>query len=195
MKKGFLALVLGVLFVSSEGFALIHGQALIGQRKLNLKNDDSSTSHTGQELKLAVHLDPIPLIPIAFGAYLSTTSFDKDLDGSEYGLELTAWLPLLVIDIKPYAKLAYTIHGSYTKKVGGGIPAEVEFTPSGLRMAAGIKWGLLPFTALLLEVEQTNITLKHDKFKLSGDLGEVTLAGDDVKTDSFGILLGVEVGI
>ncbi|MFW7381436.1 MAG: hypothetical protein ACOH5I_21685 [Oligoflexus sp.] len=199
MKKGFLALVCGMLFVSSEGYALIHGQALVGQRKLKPSGGDEIT---GQEFKLAVHLDPIPLVPVGFGAYLSATNFDapegmSSYQGSEIGLELTAWSPVDLLGLTPYAKLGYTILGGYVAEVDVDALGSVKFlsTPSGTRLAAGLKWSPLPLVALMLELEQTDIKLKSDKIKASAGIDTSNYTMSDVDTSSFGILLGVEVGI
>jgi len=199
MKKGFLTLILGILFVSSEGFALIHGQALVGQRKLKVKS--GGESRTGQEFKLAVHLDPIPLVPIGFGAYLSATDYDvpapvKSFLGTEIGLEVTAWLPVGIVGLTPYAKLGYTFMGGYVREVESTDGSyKILMKPSGTRIAAGLKWSPLPLIALLFELEQTEIALKQDKIKSSSDLTGIDLGVADLKTESFGILVGVELGI
>ena len=60
-------LVLGSVLFSQSSYALIDAQVLLGRRQMNLDMEGQVKDIPGSELHLAVHLDPIPLVPVAFG--------------------------------------------------------------------------------------------------------------------------------
>lgn len=183
MRSSLLSLLtVSCLFISSSAFALISGEALIGTRSISFDNaalDDQS----GSEVKLSVMLDPIPLVPVGFGAYMSTTDYKSgtlvDFSGNEMGVFLSAWSPIELLGLTPYAKISYTLLGSYSATLSGD---SVDLDPSGTRLAAGLQWSPLPLVALALEVEQSNI-----EFDIEG--------GTSQKSSGLGILVGAQVGI
>ena len=75
LAKSFL--VLGALLFSQASFALIDAQVLLGRRQMTL-DLGKENALGGNETRLAVHLDPIPLIPVAFGiSYGMISSSDE----------------------------------------------------------------------------------------------------------------------
>lgn len=168
----FLRVVVAVsLFAfANQGYALIEGQVLMGKRTVSQSGTDDVSA---AETKISVYVDPIPLIPVGFGATLATLK--PDTDGSselkETSLDVTAWLPLGIAGFKPYAKLAYILAGDY----GSGVKV------SGTKFAAGLKYSPLPFVGFLLEVEKAAV--------------ETEYLGVSSKMDGMAGFLGVAAGI
>ena len=83
MKKQSKILGFILALVSTQAFSLIDGQLLVGFRNGALKGNDSTDNWSANELVLSAHVDPIPLVPVAFGLSLvSDTYQDKgDLKG------------------------------------------------------------------------------------------------------------------
>lgn len=206
MKLHFSRLLLALSLstcLSQPAWALFDVQALFGTRKTEFKGSDSSTDATGDEFKLAAHLDPIPLVPIGFGLSFAQVSYDdfgayEELSGTEIGLEVQAWFPLDLFGLVPYAKVGYTVAGAYEAKLasGGifpdGTDPKAVFNASGLYLAAGIRWEFLLRMGLVLEIEKSTRELKFDKFT---GLGGIDVAKYDLDADSTSILLGFQAGI
>lgn len=188
--------------IATPAWALFDVQVLTGQRKTEFKGSGSSNEETGQELKLAAHLDPIPLVPIGFGLSVAQISYDdfggfEEVTGTEVGLEVEAWFPLELFGLVPYAKLGYTVLGAYEGKYSGtalpgGEQPRAIYQPSGLYVAAGLRWEFLLRLGVMLELEKSTRKLSFDKYE---DLGSLSLAKEDLDADSTSILLGVQAGI
>lgn len=188
--------------VSTPAWALFDVQVLTGKRKTEFKGSTSSGEESGNELKLAAHLDPIPLVPIGFGLSLAQVSYEDvagfdEITGTEVGLEVQAWFPLELFGLVPYAKVGYTLTGAYDAKFSsstlpGGLQPRVLYQPSGLYLAAGLRWEFLLRLGVMLELEQSTRKLEFDKFE---DLGGLTLAKENLDANSTSILFGVQAGI
>lgn len=189
--------------LTSPILALIDAQALVGQRSGTMKlSNEGSKDVSGSEIKVAAHIDPIPLIPIAFGVYMTTASLGdagslKGLKGTEFGAEVMAWLPIGIAGFKPYVKIGYTPFGAYTGDYEvEGQKLSTAWGASGSRIAGGIKYSPLPLVALLFEVEQGSMELDFDEIKdAAGVSADVSLPNDNSELSSLGIFLGLEVGI
>lgn len=210
MKNVLVVVLLCLIFRASEAFALIDVQLLVGQRNGSLATETGDADVEGTDLKAAVHLDPIPLIPVGFGVYAANATYKdtaniKSLKGAEFGVELTAWSPVEILGVEPYAKLGYTVVGAYEYKfkaaaleeLGVEDPSiDVKMGASGTRFAAGLRWSPIPLVALMLEVEQANMKLSVDS--IAKAIGLPDSASDVIKDadlKSTGIFLGVQVGI
>lgn len=175
------------LLVSSQGFALIEGQLLVGQRSISVDSSGTSTDYSGLENKVSVYLDPIPLIPVGIGITQSIINFDDtevsgvnySLKGSETSLDLTAWLPLGIAGFKPYAKVGFIVSGEYTSEALG---TSTDLKATGNKIAVGIKYSPLPLIAFMLEAEKSTVSLEPDN-------------GTSSDSDGTGILIGAAVGI
>ena len=173
--------------MSSQSFALIEGQLLIGQRSASTGDGAGGTiDYSGMENKISVYLDPIPLIPVGFGLTMASIAFDdtdavKDIKGTETSLDLTAWLPLGIAGFKPYAKIAYIVSGEYSfTDIASGISSDSK--TSGTKFAAGVKYSPLPLVGFMLEVEKSSVEIEPD-------------TGTSSTLDGLGVLLGASVGI
>ena len=129
---GFIKLFLFLVsfLFSQSSYALVDAQVLYGVRSMELSLG-SKGNYQATELRVAAHLDPIPLIPIAFGLSYGMISSsnseryslvqDKDYtlkktEGDELAIEVMVWSPIALFGITPYVKAGYTLYGSYEFK-------------------------------------------------------------------------------
>ena len=186
-------LVCGMLTILSAGraSALIEAQLQYGPSWTEQKLVDGSSAGTAWDIvTLSVHVDPIPLIPISFGAaYSMATVKDRDLDsrfssyeGSELGLEVMAWLPFVPI-VTPYGRLTMPITGSYTATSNTAGVSDVNSDRTGGQvLSAGLRYGLLPLTEIVLEASK-------------GVLMSTPEGGNEEAMDVTSVRLGVAIGI
>ncbi len=189
-----------------QAMAFVDAQALIGQRNATFETDNVSDEATGTEVNLSVHLDPIPLVPVSFGAYVALLDYQTDKDGdmamkslkgTEGGLELMAWLPMVPV-ITPYAKLGFPLYSAFkgdirSADVVTGVESELAavYKTSGLRLGVGAMWSPLPLLSVMAQVDFGTQKMKLEKLndqKVSG-------AGTESDYKSTAFLLGVRVGI
>ncbi len=204
MNRGLFATMLATSFVvASPAWALFNVQALGGSRSAKFSQSGSaSDTIKGDELRLAAHLDPIPLVPVAFGLALSQTTFDSSqkmgsskFDGLDVDLEVEAWLPLQLAGLVPYAKLSYTVAGAYKLELNptGGYNPKVLYKPSGLALHVGVKYEFLLRLGVMAEFEMGTRTLAFDKVEDNGGLA--VSGGKDIDQNSTSILIGLQAGI
>ena len=201
------ALLASTLY-SSAAMALIDAEALVGRRWYKL-GDDNGSKINSQEVAVAAHLDPIPLVPVAVGARIGMGSLDttqlkgiysaSSIDTGavlEAGLDIMAWIPLVPI-ITPYARLNIPVYGTWAVKGNlvdstlVTIPFERDAKISGTQLSVGAKYSVLPLVKVLFEANYGKETWKASSVKVNN----VTI--DDSKTytlDSQAVFLGVEVG-
>ncbi len=205
----FLRILTVVIFAigSTSSFAFIDAQLFVGKRSgtgKSLKLDGSDSKVDGTEIAVAGHLDPIPLVPIAFGLSLSTNtlelekdSYFKDLKGLNAGLEVMAWVPFLG-DFKPYGKLGYIVYGKY---IGEGSVTVLNTTTdykglydyNGSYLSIGLGYSPLPLISIFLEYNMTmSAKVKATEFTVDGQK-QGTAGSEDFNTTA--ILVGAGVGI
>ena len=137
-------LVIGNFIFANQAMALIGVDAAIGQKSTKVKYDtlsqtDKTKTVQGSEYGIGVYIDPIPLVPFAFGLALSGYSYDRSkLDkevideaiqasgqsaifdttistktaGLLYGPSLKVWAPIPYI--KPFLKYTYLMGSEIT---------------------------------------------------------------------------------
>jgi len=206
MKQRCLALLLIIPFLlASPAWALFDAQVLTGKRSTDFKLGSTSNTESGTEMKVAAHLDPIPLVPVGFGLSLSQITWDKSdnlgfksLDGFEVGLEVQAWLPIDLGGFQFYGKLGYTAMGAYVTTLTDattGQDYKLAYKPSGTYLAVGAKYLFLLRLGVMLEMESGNRKLAFDEVKdLPAGL-DASLFKSDGDATNTSFLLGVQAGI
>ena len=137
--------VLLLIGFSSHSMALFDVQLLAGYRLVDYQAPDSTDAElSGLSVTGAIHLSPIPLLPVGAGLAVEYVNFDaknwKDVsksDGFVFIPEVIAWLPIDLLSVTPYAKLGYAF-GSL--KFSGDAGIEGSTDTSGVRLSIGGKW-------------------------------------------------------
>jgi hypothetical protein len=193
---------------SSQAFALIHGQALVGKRWAEITPDGGDkTGAQATELAAAVHVDPIPLVPVSAGLSLAVQNWRpedlgaKTAAGSELGLEVQAWVPLVPF-ATPYAKLRWVMLGkmavegdSTDETTGLTTKYAQEYDTSGVHVNVGAKFDLLPLVSMMVELGNSFGESTLEKSKQAGV--DQTLSDEAKKPSKFNsraMLVGLEVG-
>ncbi len=193
MKTMKLALVAGLFgMMATPALAIFDAQVMVGKRWYDVDGEGTSA----QEVGLAAHIDPIPMVPVAFGASVAMIEMNKkdfvdEPDTAkifEPAIEVMAWLPMVPV-ITPYARVKIPVMATYIlenddDKIAGKL--------SGYHLNAGIKWSPLPIVKLLLEAGMSSETLAYEDVEIAGV--EVDSPDDeDIKSNAF--LVGVEIGL
>lgn len=187
-----------LLFYDITAFALVDGQAMIGYRRGSLRGENSSEKWNSSEISLSAHLDPLPLIPVAFGAALLSNTFSdegdvKDWSGLSIAPEILAWIPLG--DLKPYGRLGYTVWSQYRGKFKSQTTPDiaVNMTASGIRVGVGVKYSILPLIAILGEFNYASEAMKVK----SAEIGQLDVSQSlgNFSAVTNALLVGIEVGL
>ena len=180
-------LIAGLIFCwAVPGYSLINGKLQMAP-SYKLEVGNPSISLSGSLTKVAVHVDPIPLVPVSAGITSSMIDATATSGGTDYkdtgavvGLELMAWSPVELLSLTPYLRFNTVIQGSYTREAGiSSYTADV----SGSGTAIGVSYSPVPLIALLLEYDTGSLKLAK-KILNTTDTAKYTA-----------ILFGVEVGI
>jgi|GEM_PF-1323653 len=195
---------MSVLGLSSPAFAIFDITAQYGMLSGEFKADDSDAVKlkNGSVLRVGLHIDPIPVVPIAFGVYVDKSQFEADdfaydtAAGLEGGVQLYAWFPISIASLKPFAKISYPL---YSKGLAESDLIKTTYSTSGPHVGFGVGYKLIPGlpVALNLEFDVAKQTVEFDAAEIKADaIGSVT-AADKVETDysTTAIFLGVEVGL
>lgn len=203
MNRGIFGLLFATsVFSASPAMAIFNVQVMGGQRSsdFDVSGNGEDFDESGSELRFAAHLDPIPLVPVAFGVSFAQTTFDDvdfgsgskgKVDGTDIDLEVEAWLPLDIAGLLPFAKLGYTIAGKYESSFDG-VDTKINYKPSGVNLSVGVKYEFLLRLGVLAQVEFGNRKLEFDKAE--GFASNLVPENDaDQKSTSF--LIGAQAGI
>jgi hypothetical protein len=194
-----MAMVCLLGLMASSSYGVFDAQLLVGQRSAKVQPDDQPSSNiSGQVVKLAGHIDPIPLVPVAFGLTAAQVTYKEDTDdfgfdsfkGTEIGAEVMAWLPTGFLGITPYGKIGYTFLGAYAYENG---TADAVFQPTGLNFGVGLKYSPLPLVGILLEWNNGMADLKAKEVKINGE--KVPKDDSDIDSTTTDLLIGVQVGL
>jgi hypothetical protein len=195
-----------VLFCSGTSFALIDGEVLVGKRWYKFETAGGTGNNVvSQEVNAAVHLDPIPLIPIGFGlgaiaGDLEVKDFgDQNISEAkllEIDLEVKAWIPMVPV-VTPYVKVKVplsaklAIKGKETDATGADFAEVYKLT--GMHLNAGILYPVIPLVKIVLEVGKSTQKRELEERKVASVKASLT----DVKkenTNSDNFLVGVQIG-
>lgn len=190
---------------AGSAMALVDAQVLVGRRWYDWKPDGGTKRGvTSQEVGVAVHVDPIPLVPVAFGASVvsgSPSKTDLVVDQAaviQASAEIMAWVPMVPF-VTPYLRVRYPVQGSLATKLKVTDPTtgvEGEFaktyTISGPQISIGAKIPTLPMIKLLVEAGQGMETYKSKDLKFAGEKLSSNENGD---LPSKTVMFGIEVGL
>ena len=202
-----LTLAATAFLAPSTASALIEGELTVGKRNGTFKQSgQSGKSLASSSLQLAGHLDPIPLIPVGFGLRAISETYDatvathglKSLTSTAIVPEVVAWIPLPLMGIKPFARVGYTLASAYKGKtelsvLGATVSGDVAYKSTGMRMAAGVDWDILPFISLTAAFEHSTETLSMTEGNIGGV--DIKSVAKDIDFTSTAILIGAKVGI
>jgi len=195
-----------VLFCSGTSFALFDAELLVGKRWYKFETSGGSDLNVAsQEIYAAVHLDPIPLIPIGFGLGAIAGDLKKgDFDGwgveeaklLELDLEVKAWIPMVPV-VTPYLKVKVplsaklAIKGKETDAAGADFAQVYKLT--GMHINAGILYPVIPLVKLVLEVGKGTQKRELEEYKVAS-LNQPLTGVKKENTNSDNFLLGVQIG-
>ena len=198
LALGFL-LTAAISSLACPAFAFVDGEVAVGSRSGTWKPETGSSANiSSTTIQMAVHLDPIPLVPVSFGLRLisdsySTTIADhgvKSLTSQAIVPEVTAWLPLG--SLKPFARLGYTAVSAYKGTLEIlSINAETAYSSTGPRMTAGVEFSPLPFISFTAALEHATEALESKAVTV----GAVPVLATKTAVSTNAILLGAKVGI
>lgn len=193
----------GALLMGTPSYALVDVQALAGKRSGDFKVKGADAEKLdGTEITAAVHLDPIPLVPVAFGASFHLQTWDKDklevksVESSLLNLEVMAWIPGVPV-VTPYAKAGYTVVGAMHMKDDvdfgtGSQEVDMLYKVAGYNLTAGVNYPVIPLIGIIAEFDMGSHTITPDKIKVAGT--EVDSAAYKATSSTTAFRLGVQVG-
>lgn len=184
MKKWLSLLAITLSLSASTAYSFFNAEALYGKRWYH--SNDSGLNTTGREISLGLHVSPLPLIPISFGASYSDIALDK----ADFGNPVDAKINQIALDVKasvslfpiitPYVRGRYLISSDLTVTYDQ-LP-DVESKIRGYALNVGIEFQIIPMIQGLLEIGQS--------------FEEVSSYNDQkLKFDSRSVLIGILVGI
>ncbi|MEY4630533.1 MAG: hypothetical protein RIQ81_653 [Pseudomonadota bacterium] len=186
-------LTVASLAISSNAFAIVSGQVNVGKRTATSKVGGSEKTYAADEYGAGVWLDPIPLVPVAFGASMLVQNWDKDdfgatTTGSELSLDVKGWLPMVPV-VTPYAKLSYVLAGTILSETTG---LKNKYSVTGTRANIGVLYGILPTVSVAGEFGTGSQQIKVDETTVAGVKVSASSPSYDWKTTSYAV--GVNVG-
>lgn len=172
-KYFILTFILSFIFAKNS-YALINAELLIGpgSAKTKLHKGDSERELSGYNLKGAIFVDPIPVVPVpvAVGLGFDVPAVKKDeaqLGGIAIDLQIKAWSPVGLFGFTPYAKVAYTFFGRYASKFDYTqdaitVPGMTQgYENNGSTLAIGTHFSVpIPLVELMFEVSYSTQTFK-----------------------------------
>jgi hypothetical protein len=175
---------------------------------------DKPVEVTGGSTSVAVLIDPLPLIPIAFGVGASfpqgnlRDSNDNKLSytGHQFDVEIMAWSPISLSSLTPYLRAGHIIAGSSTYTQIAKIPVSIgsHTSPAGAENkyrlgAAGNFVGLglrFDFLAVISFMGEARVQISQLPVQ------QVDFAGTDITDDvpkqsyrDMNFMIGASVGI
>lgn len=207
--SGLLLAAASVVLGSGTSFGFFDVEAMVGKRWYSFENTGSkATGVASQEVGLAVHLDPIPLIPIGFGLGVLAGDLNKDDFGAgvteakmlEVDFEVKAWFSMVPV-VTPYVKLKVPVSSKIAVKgkedLDTTTPGQEEYAylykMSGYHLNVGIQYPLIPLVKLNLEVGKGMQNREIEEYKVAS-VKQSTAGFKKEKTNSDNVMFGVQVG-
>ncbi len=193
-----------VLFCSGTSFALFDGEVLVGKRWYKFETDGGKTnSVVSDEMYAAVHLDPIPVIPIGFGLGAIAGDLKKeDFYGEgveeaklvELDLEVKAWIPMVPV-VTPFIKVKVPLSAKLAMKGKDAAGADYArlYKLTGMHLNVGVLYPVIPLIKIVFEVGKSTQKRELEENKVASI--KQSLAGvKKENTNSDNLLLGVQIG-
>lgn len=204
-----IALSAAMFMFSSSSFAFFDVEGMVGKRWYKFESTGSTTTNVAsQEVDLAVHLDPIPLVPVAFGVGLLSGDLNKDDFASgvteakviEADIEVKAWLsmvpfvtPYVRIKVPAYARLAVKGKTELDSTLPGEEDYAYVYKLSGYHANVGILYPIIPLVRVTLEAGKGMQTTEIDEYKVASTKQSTSgFKKENANSDTF--LVGVQVG-
>ncbi|MDE3268727.1 MAG: hypothetical protein OYH77_00405 [Pseudomonadota bacterium] len=207
--KRFALVVCGLFLMAESAFAIVDFQAMYSLRMMK-EGQEGEGSEARSRLapigaKIAVHTNPLPVVPVALGLTLmpismwsedteATSPFNglKESEMLEVGVELMAWLPMVPV-VRPYMKLGFDFLGSKVEKPDAEGASETKLNYMTINSSLGLKYAL-PMLPMLGVIAEGNLGIKriyskHDTLQMRVD------ALNEELISYFGGSIGVEVAI
>ncbi len=201
------------LLASSQAWAIFDAQVLAGKRWYKIEGD-APAKISSQEVSVAAHIDPIPVVPVAFGLRATTGALTSNEVKSAYslskvdagatssvGIDVLAWVPLVPV-FTPYIRATIPVMAKWAVKgdtptTTGGVTVDTPYAQvasiSGPELSLGAKFSFLPLIKFSIEVNQASQKFKPDEVKVNGV--KATDAGDSETVKSNAVLAGLEIGL
>lgn len=198
---------------TETGYAIFEASAKVGLRsgKFHAAGGDQADVST-TDVMVSVHIDPIPFVPVSFGASASIQDYDvstnkhsaSTFQGTIIIPEIKAWLPMVPV-VTPYAKVGYGF-GAYKTTMEVQLPTtpvevDAAYESTGPQFGVGLEYGVLPMLGVVFEINMSQQTLKP---KSTDYVNPVTAEAGDLKDDlgledetfnTTAFLLGVSMGL
>lgn len=174
-----------------------------------------SDKFSGVEVGVSALVQPLPLVPFAFGAFAlqqrlkgNGDKLDDRITGLTAGAEAMAWLSFGVV--QPFARVGYDLYSShkYTatyeqERFFGATDErvatklEMDGRVRGYHGAAGLRFRPTPVFGAFLQADFAKEQLTIEKASITQDGSGFTATMDDapkVDLDSRSFMVGVEIG-
>ncbi len=175
---------------TSAAYSLIEMEAYYGHRWYESKDAlNQEFKSSGPAYSVGVNLDPIPMLPLAFGASYTIVDLEKsDFTGSpnsakvsELGLDLKAWVPMVPV-FTPYLRARYVLESKLEVTYTNTPTLNTDTNLHGYHIGVGIEYRIIPLLHVFAEVDQA--------FETADSFGN--------KKEDFnsrGFMAGISVGI
>lgn len=218
------AAAVGAVFTSSQAFAFLDVQALVGQKTAEFSGAFYDQNEaTSNQLKVAAHINPLPLPMVTFGVglFFSTENYDvdvtkhgvsttesgvqisvpfKELTGYSVGPDFFLGFSIPGIDLMPYARMSYAIAAITAKGDATTNDGTNEFTEADSDFAMvgkGIHTSIgVAYSPLPLISIMAEYEFGEDTMEIPElKEGSVVIPALEGTMKTSSLLLGVEIGI
>ncbi len=206
----FLSLLLLTL-TAPAAHAIVDAQLLVGKRWAEFDSQNTTSGVQATETIVSAHVDPIPLVPVSFGARFAYQDWNEgdfggadSVEASDLGLEVMAWLPMVPF-ITPYGKVSYSIltplvSTQKSTTTNNGVTTETEtktvWKGTALHFSAGILYPVpvIPLLSFMLEVGMSQGTYEIEELSIDGSKSDLDSGSDnDIDSNSTSFAFGLRV--
>ena len=134
-KIVFGGVALVTLWAPSQSQGIVQAHVNVGWDSATISSDPLATgdySENGTMFRVGAYVDPIPLVPVAFGLTVGLPTYTGTLDGAVLAgknvgatttgalvnLEVKGWAPVGFMGLTPYGRLGFLVSGGYVRTGG-----------------------------------------------------------------------------